>query len=111
LQLAQRLIDRSEKDISLPIPVVFNLSSWAKHSKPIVDWLMDELEEKYHVPEIISEPWIRQQQLILLLDGLDEVKAECRNDCVRASNEFIALFPKTEVAVCSRVADYALHDC
>jgi NACHT domain len=108
LQLAQRLIERSEEDPSIPIPmpVVFNLSSWAKDQKPIVDWLIDELREKYQVPKSLSEPWIKEQQLILLLDGLDEVKEERRNDCVRALNEFIGLFPQTEVAVCSRVRDY-----
>ena len=106
LQLTQRLIERSEQNLSLPMPVVFNLSSWAKNRKRIVDWLLDELREKYQVPKLLGEPWIGQQQLILLLDGLDEVKEDHRNDCVSAINEFIGLFPQTEVAVCSRVQDY-----
>jgi DNA polymerase III delta prime subunit len=106
LQLAQRLVERSEQDLCLPIPVVFNLSSWGKDRKPIVDWLIDEMREKYQVPKTLSEPWITQWQLILLLDGLDEVKPDYRNDCVRALNEFIGLFPHTEMAVCSRVRDY-----
>jgi Cdc6-like AAA superfamily ATPase len=106
LQLTQRLIERSEKNPSLPMPVVFNLSSWAKEQKSIVDWLIDDLQEKYQVPKSLSEPWIKQQQLILLLDGLDEVKEEHRNDCVRALNEFIGRFSRAEVAVCSRVRDY-----
>ena len=106
LQLAQRLIDRTEKDLSLPIPVVFNLSSWARDRQSIVDWLIDELREKYQVPKLLSEPWIQKQQLILLLDGLDEVDLRYRDDCVRALNEFIVIFPQTEVAVCSRIKDY-----
>lgn len=106
LQLAQRLLDRSEQNLSLPMPVVFNLSSWAKDRKSIVDWLIDELREKYQVPKSLSKPWITQQQLILLLDGLDEVKDEYRDDCVRSLNQFIGLFPQTEMAVCSRVQDY-----
>lgn len=106
LQLAQRLIERSEQNLSLPMPIVFNLSSWAKDRKSIVDWLLDELREKYQVPKSLSEPWINNQQLILLLDGLDEVKEDYRNDCVRALNNFIGLFPQTEVAVCSRARDY-----
>jgi hypothetical protein len=106
LQLAQRLIERSEQNLGLPIPVVFNLSSWARDRKAIVDWLIDELREKYQVPKDLSEPWIQGDQLILLLDGLDEVKEEYRNDCVRALNDFIGLFHQTELAVCSRVKDY-----
>ena len=106
LQLAQRLIERSKQNPSLPIPVVFNLASWARDRKPIVDWLIDELREKYQVPQSLSEPWIQQQQLILLLDGLDEVDENYRNNCVQALNDFIKIFPKTELAVCSRVRDY-----
>ncbi|MCU0566655.1 MAG: NACHT domain-containing protein [Oculatellaceae cyanobacterium Prado106] len=106
LQLAQRLIERSEQNLSLPMPIVLNLSSWVRKRKSIVDWLIDELLEKYRVPKSLSEPWIRNQQIIPLLDGLDEVKEAYRNDCVRVLNEFIELFPQTEVAVCSRVRDY-----
>ncbi|MEP0924362.1 NACHT domain-containing protein [Leptolyngbya sp. ST-U4] len=106
LQLTQRLLERSEQNLRLPMPVVFNLSSWARDRKAIVDWLIDELREKYQVPKLLSEPWINRQQLILLLDGLDEVNEEYRNDCVRALNKFMELFPQSEVAVCSRVRDY-----
>lgn len=111
LQLAQRLVRRSKQNLSLPMPVVFNLSSWAKARKPIIDWLVDELRESYQASRALGESWLKRQQLILLLDGLDEVKEEHRNACVRALNEFIGLFPQTEIAVCSRVKDYeALSD-
>jgi hypothetical protein len=106
LQLAQRLIERTEKDLSLPIPIVLNLHSWSRSQKSIIDWLIDELLEKYQVPRSLSENWIQQQQLILLLDGLDEVNEEYRNDCVRVLNDFIELFPQTNVAICCRVGDY-----
>ncbi|MEG4076447.1 hypothetical protein QUA30_28015 [Microcoleus sp. Pol14C2] len=85
---------------------MFNLSSWANEGKSLVDWLINELLEKYQVPKSLSEHWITQQQLILLLDGLDEVLEDYRNDCVRALNKFIGDYPQTEIAVCSRVKDY-----
>lgn len=111
LQLAQRLVRRSEQNLGLPMPVVFNLSSWAKAQKPMIDWLVDELRESYQASKALGESWLKQQQLILLLDGLDEVKEEHRNACVRALNEFIGLFPQTEIAICSRIKDYeALGD-
>ncbi|MGB3572818.1 MAG: hypothetical protein WBA01_12295, partial [Phormidesmis sp.] len=80
--------------------------SWAKRQKPIADWLIDELYEKYQVPASLGKRWLKQQQLILLLDGLDEVDISCRNNCVQALNEFIKLFPQIELAVCSRIKDY-----
>lgn len=106
LQLAQRLIERTQGDLSQPIPVVLNLSSWAKKRQAIEEWLIEELKEKYQVPKQLSLPWMKQGQLVLLLDGLDEVQAEYRNDCVRALNQFLATYDMTEMVVCSRVKDY-----
>lgn len=106
LQLAQRLIEQSEQQLNAPMPAVFNLSSWAEHRKPLTEWLLDELLEKYQVPQTLGKQWLKQQQLILLLDGLDEVEQQYRNDCVRAVNEFMTVFPQVEMTVCSRIKDY-----
>jgi energy-coupling factor transporter ATP-binding protein EcfA2 len=106
LQLAQRIIERTERDLSQPIPVVLNLSSWAKKGQKIEAWLIEELREKYGVPKSLSKPWIEQGKLVLLLDGLDEVQAERRNSCVRALNQFIARHSMTDIVICSRVKDY-----
>ena len=106
LQLAQKLVNQTERDLSKPIPVVFNLSSWGQKQQPIEKWLIEEFKDKYQVPLTWSKPWIKQEQLILLLDGLDEVRAEQRNACVRALNQFIATHNITEMVVCSRVKDY-----
>lgn len=106
LQLAQRLVERTEKDLSQPIPVVFNLSSWGKKRQTIEEWLIEELREKYQVPKKSSQRWIRQGELVLLLDGLDEVQAKHRNNCVRALNQFITTHEMTEIVVCSRIKDY-----
>ena len=106
LQLAQKLVNQTKQDLTKPIPVVFNLSSWGEKQQPIEKWLIEEFKDKYQVPLTWSESWLKQQQLILLLDGLDEVRAEQRNACVRALNKFIATHNITEMVVCSRVKDY-----
>ena len=106
LQIAQNIIQRAEPDSSQPIPVVFNLSSWTKQRQTIEKWLTEELKEQYGVPKLLSQLWIEREQMILLLDGLDEVKAEYRNTCVRALNNFVATHSMTEMVVCSRIKDY-----
>ncbi len=106
LQLAEKLVNQTEQDLTKPIPVVFNLSSWGEKQQPIEKWLIEELKDKYQVPKTWSEPWIKQEQLVLLLDGLDEVRAQQRDACVRALNQFIATHNITEMVVCSRVKDY-----
>ena len=105
LELARDAIARAEQDPTQPIPVVFNLSSWADKRQPIAEWLVAEINTKYNIPEKIARPWVECDELLLFLDGLDEVALKCREDCVRAINEFRQdhLVP---LVVCSRVADY-----
>ena len=105
LELARDTIARAERDPTQPIPVVFNLSSWAEKRQPITEWLVEELSTKYNIPKRVARPWVENDDLLLLLDGLDEVKREYREDCVRAINDFRQehLVP---LVVCSRVADY-----
>ena len=106
LKLAESLIARTETNLSLPIPIVFNLSSWANKKQAISEWLIQELLEKYNVSKSLGKVWVEEQQLLLLLDGLDEVKAEHRNACVRALNKFMQTHGVTEMVVCSRIQDY-----
>src|SRR6266542_2040084 len=50
LELARYLLDRAITDEAHPIPVVFNLSSWAQRQQPLATWLVDELNSIYDVP-------------------------------------------------------------
>ena len=105
LELTRDLIFRAEQNINLPIPVVFNLSTWANELQKIEDWLVEELNDKYYVSKKIGLALVTQQQLLPLLDGLDEVKAEYRDDCIAALNQFQQDYG-AELVVCSRIKDY-----
>ncbi len=105
LELARDLIARAEEDPLQPIPVVFNLSSWVIKQQPLAEWLVEELRTKYHIPKKIAQSWVKDDVLLLLLDGLDEVKAEARDKCVTAINAFRDQH-FVPLAVCSRSADY-----
>lgn len=106
LELGRDLIARAEQNVDLPIPVVFNLSSWTNPNQQIVDWLVIELNIKYQVSKALGKTWIKNQDLLLLLDGLDEVKAELQDACVQAINQFHQDYGLTEIVVCSRIKDY-----
>jgi DNA polymerase III delta prime subunit len=106
LKLAEDLIARTGENLSQPIPVVFNLSSWARKPQPIEKWLMQELLEKYQVSTALGKTWVETESLILLLDGLDEVKVEQRNACVQALNQFMQTHGTTELIICCRIQDY-----
>ena len=105
LGLTRDLIVRAEQDINHLIPVVFNLSSWANKRQKIAEWLVEELNTKYDVPKKMGQLWVTQQQLLPLLDGLDEVKAEYREECINDLNQFKHEYG-AELVVCSRIRDY-----
>jgi len=105
LELTRDLLARAEQDVAHPMPVVFNLSSWSVKFS-LAQWLTQELSNKYQVTTSLGNTWIQEQQLLLLLDGLDEVTPEQREACIQAINQFHQTFGETEIVVCSRLEDY-----
>ena len=66
---------------------------------------MEELNTKYNVPKKVARLWVENNDFLLLLDRLDEVKRECREDCVRVINDFRQEH-WVPLVICSRIADY-----
>lgn len=108
LELTKDLLTLAERDANHPLPIVFNLSSWATNQSPLSAWLIDELYERYQVPRKHAQFWIDNDLVIPLLDGLDEVASMHRNLCVEAINKFRMEHGLVPMAVCSRVADYQM---
>ncbi len=106
LELARGFIARAREDDVQPIPMVFNLASWTE-KLTLTDWLVQELNNQYSVPRKIAPDWVKGNKLLLLLDGLDEVRQESRAMCVEAINEFRKQNGMTSLTVCSRSQDYA----
>ena len=106
LELARQLIARAREDVTYPIPMVFNLASWTE-KLTLADWLAQELNNLYSVPRKTAPDWVNGNKLLLLLDGLDEVRQDSRAKCVEAINAFRKEHGLTSLAVCSRSQDYA----
>ena len=108
LEIARDLIADARDDVALPIPVMLNLSSWTSFLgiNNFTNWLINKLYEEYQIPKSQAKTWVENQKLLLLLDGLDEVKEEQRSSCLTAINQFIRKYSETEVIVCSRIHDY-----
>jgi len=107
LEIARQALARAQADETEPIPVVFNLSSWSVKQAALTEWLVDEFHDKYYVARNVSRPWVAQDHLLLLLDGLDEVPSECQQGCVDAIKAF-----RTEhsvpLVICCRMDEHAL---
>ncbi|UCG22742.1 MAG: NACHT domain-containing protein [Chloroflexota bacterium] len=103
LDLARSTIARANEDVSEPMPVVLNLSSWT--GQHLADWLIDELNQKYRIPKKDGRGWVKDDKLLLLLDGLDEVNPGRQSDCVNAIR-FFRQEHLTGIAVCSRIKEF-----
>ncbi|NES31822.1 NACHT domain-containing protein [Micromonospora terminaliae] len=107
LELARDLLDRADHDPDAPIPAVFNLSSWATLRRPLDRWLVEQLTERYGIPAGQAAAWVAAGEILPLLDGLDEVGEQHRDECAEAIAAFHQRQPLTPIAVCCRQAEYA----
>jgi tetratricopeptide (TPR) repeat protein len=77
----------------------------------IADWLAAKVREKYgFTPQQIGQ-WLEEKQLVPLLDGLDEVRPEYQQKCVKAINEWLNssdLRPR-QLALCCRREQYEAY--
>ena len=109
LQLAQILINRAEEDVSQPIPILLNLSSWKDDKQSIKNWVWTELTSKYKSIKIrkdIAKKWLEDATFIPLLDGLDELASSRQEVCVKALNQFLDSEWSSNIVVCSRSEEY-----
>ncbi|BCL80970.1 helix-turn-helix domain-containing protein [Ktedonobacteria bacterium brp13] len=106
LELTRELLERCRMDDAFPIPVIFNLASWAAKRAPFIDWLIEELHVTYQVPVKLAVTWITNDQVIPLLDGLDEVPLPVRSACVLSINEYRQDHGLMPIVVCCRTSDY-----
>ncbi|MBV9230732.1 MAG: protein kinase, partial [Chloroflexi bacterium] len=106
LELARHLLERAKQDEQHPMPVVFNLSSWAMKQQSLTDWLVEELNTKYQVPSKLGQALVETDQILPLLDGLDEVAPTARTACIEAINTYRQEHGLLPLVVCSRQADY-----
>lgn len=106
LELAKDLLAKAEQNASQPMPVVFNLSSWSR--QPLADWLVQQLNESpYCFSPLHIKAWLRDEQLSLLLDGLNEINSkESRELCVGAINEFRRQYSAVDIIICSQTRSY-----
>ena len=105
LRLAQHLVEQAEQDVTCPLPIYLPLSSWAVKRLPLHEWLGEQFHLMYDVPRRLSQHWVREEAMLLLLDGLDEMEVSARMACIAAINAYHHdhLQP---LVVCSRTEEY-----
>jgi DNA polymerase III delta prime subunit len=106
LELAKELIVRAQQQEDYPIPVVVNLASWGSQVRPLRAWLVEALQTAVGVSSKLAKDLAESHDLLLLLDGLDEVKEGRRTECILAINEYVRDTNLVRLAVTSRDREY-----
>lgn len=107
LELARDLTELAQTDVDLPIPVLFNLSSWKDGKQTIADWMIAELKSRYGLNVKTGKQLVNTQQIFPLLDGIDELQLRQQELCIQAINQLIASenTPKN-IVISTRLEDY-----
>ena len=104
ISLAARLHDLALRDPSARIPVVLPLAGWTRKESgsSLGDWVIREMKRLYNVPDDVSRHWLNEAQLMLLLDGLDEVEEARMGECVEDINKLLESYGLNGVLITSR---------
>lgn len=125
-RLADVLAQRAQEDDKNqePLPVVLSLAGWGRQQrrprlvdliprKPrdeepqdLLEWLLDRAWRLYGIRPGVAREWLRPRAIVLLLDGLDEVRDDLRERCVRELNELLADEVKPFVVLTCRTAEH-----
>lgn len=108
-ELNRDLLSKAIDDPSRPVPVLFNLSSWAVKPAPLTDWFKYQLCNKfgYSFPSNLASFCVNGNAILPLLDGLDEVGRDKLPACIQAINDFRrSQTGLTHLIICSRKAEY-----
>jgi DNA polymerase III delta prime subunit len=100
LELAAELVRQATHDPEHPLPVLFHLSSWPVEQQSFEDWLRAELQLKYGVSPKLSNQWLQANFLLPLLDGLDELPADCQVSASQHINDWLSLEQGPLVVCC-----------
>ena len=108
LLLLRDLLAESSADDERPVPVPFTLDTWAKDRRPIGDWMVAPLCEKFSLVKSDAAQYVLRdhRRILPFLEGLDEVREDARPACLQAINTFCADPRVAGVVLCSRYAEY-----
>lgn len=109
ITLANHLLEKAKLDPHAPVPLILDLSGWAKERRDLGGWIVEELTAKYQIPRRYGRRWLAGDELILLLDGFDVLPPNARRPCVQAINGFREKYGLMGLAICSRSQEYL--DC
>lgn len=107
LQLAKRLLNQAELTLDHPVPVILNLATWVEDQSDIDKWIFDECSRLYDISAKNIKTMLDEHEVIIILDGLDEISTKFLELCVIAINKFRVNYPYCEIVVACELKKYS----
>ena len=104
LKFATALTTKAILNSLEPIPVLLELSTWTEGT--METWIMARLKRLYNVDGMTAQAWLRDEQLVLLLDGLNELGLTRQERAIVEINHFLAETGYPHCVVCCRSEEY-----
>lgn len=82
--LTDRVLQKVERAL---VPVALSCAGWAQKRLPIDKWAASELRSSYRMTQRNAEAIVGGDDIVLLLDGLDEIPLELREEFARRIGE------------------------
>ncbi len=101
LELAEALLARAALDPVRPVPVVVDLGGW-RRDDDFGGWLLRVLADRYRIAARVGRAWLRERNLVLLFDELDELAPADRVECLA----WITALNVPQVVVCTAGDEY-----
>lgn len=83
------------------VPVLLDLGSW-RSRQPVRKWLLALVSAKYGVSVAVVRQLLEAGNLVLLLDGLDELAPALQEECLQQLNHLHEVLPSLRLVVCAR---------
>ncbi|MEM8637815.1 MAG: NACHT domain-containing protein [Cyanobacteria bacterium P01_G01_bin.54] len=108
IEIMRFLVSQAENDWTQPIPVLLQLSTYGHPptGRYFRDWIVNRLELQYGIVRSRGRQFLNEQKLLLLLDGLDELRPQVRKVCINHINSFLSKHENTECVITSRRTEY-----
>jgi len=101
LQLVLHLLANSPQHL----PAIVNLATWNQKYCSLDAWLHEILPTELGVNKALAKRLVQEDRLVLLFDGLDEVKAEDRPSCLKAIDNY-GRVAERQYVISSRMEEY-----
>jgi hypothetical protein len=106
LKFAALMTDNADRLTEAPIPVLLELSAWQDDGTVLEIWIARRLKQLYNIDHATALQWLRNEKLLLLFDGLNEVGFGPQTRCIESLNQFLQTSAYPHCIVCCRLEEY-----